>query len=129
MIFMKCRMCGYEFDENEIPNRGCSGCGKHGCHSVHCPNCGFGNSPELAQEFDFIIKLKDKINFTVPTGNFGNILAAYYAKLMGLPVNKLICTSNDNNVLYDFFNSGIYNKNRELILTSSPSMDILISSN
>lgn len=73
------------------------------------------------------IKLKDKINFTVPTGNFGNILAAYYAKLMGLPVNKLICTSNDNNVLYDFFNSGIYNKNRELILTSSPSMDILIS--
>ena len=75
------------------------------------------------------IKLKDKINFTVPTGNFGNILAAYYAKLMGLPVNKLICTSNDNNVLYDFFNSGIYNKNRELILTSSPSMDILISSN
>ena len=43
---MKCRMCGYEFDENEIPNRGCSGCGKHGCHSVHCPNCGFGNSPE-----------------------------------------------------------------------------------
>ena len=75
------------------------------------------------------IKLKDKINFTVPTGNFGNILAAYYAKLMGLPVNKLICASNDNNVLYDFFNSGIYNKNRELILTSSPSMDILISSN
>ena len=58
---MKCRMCGYEFDENEIPNRGCSGCGKHGCHSVHCPNCGFGNSPELDQEFDFIIKLKDKI--------------------------------------------------------------------
>ena len=54
---MKCRMCGYEFDENEIPNRGCSGCGKHGCHSVHCPNCGFGNSPELDQEFDFIIKI------------------------------------------------------------------------
>ena len=58
---MKCRMCGYEFDENEIPNRGCSGCGKHGCHSVHCPICGFGNSPELDQELDFIIKLKDKI--------------------------------------------------------------------
>ena len=56
-----CREAEYEFDENEIPNRGCSGCGKHGCHSVHCPNCGFGNSPELDQEFDFIIKLKDKI--------------------------------------------------------------------
>ena len=60
-IFMKCRMCGYEFDENNVPNRGCSGCGKHGCQSVHCPNCGFGNSPELDEEFDFIIKLKDKI--------------------------------------------------------------------
>ena len=58
---MKCRMCGYEFDENNVPNRGCSGCGKHGCQSVHCPNCGFGNSPELDEEFDFIIKLKDKI--------------------------------------------------------------------
>ena len=75
------------------------------------------------------INAGDKINFVVPTGNFGNILAGYYAKLMGLPVNKLICASNDNKVLYDFFKTGIYNRNREFILTSSPSMDILISSN
>ncbi len=75
------------------------------------------------------IKLNDKINFVVPTGNFGNILAAYYAKLMGLPINKLICASNENNVLYDFFNTGKYDKNRILHLTTSPSMDILISSN
>ncbi len=69
------------------------------------------------------------INFVVPTGNFGNILAAYYAKKMGLPVGKLICASNSNRVLYDFFQSGEYDRNREFILTSSPSMDILISSN
>lgn len=75
------------------------------------------------------IKLGDQINFVVPTGNFGNILAAYYAKLMGLPVNKLICASNENNVLYDFFETGKYDKNRILHLTTSPSMDILISSN
>ena len=75
------------------------------------------------------IKAGQKINFVVPTGNFGNILAGYYAKLMGLPVNKLICASNENKVLYDFFKSGVYNRNREFILTSSPSMDILISSN
>ena len=75
------------------------------------------------------IKPAEKINFVVPTGNFGNILAGYYAKLMGLPVNRLICASNENRVLYDFFNSGIYDRNREFILTSSPSMDILISSN
>lgn len=71
----------------------------------------------------------EKINITVPTGNFGNILAAYYAKEMGLPVNKLICASNENKVLFDFFSTGAYDKNREFILTSSPSMDILISSN
>lgn len=71
----------------------------------------------------------EKINICVPTGNFGNILAAFYAKNMGLPVNKLICASNDNKVLYDFFKEGQYNKNREFILTDSPSMDILISSN
>ena len=71
----------------------------------------------------------DKINFTVPTGNFGNILAGYFAKQMGLPVNKFICASNSNKVLYDFFRTGIYDKNREFILTVSPSMDILISSN
>lgn len=75
------------------------------------------------------IKMGNKINFAVPTGNFGNILAAYYAKNMGLPINKLICASNENKVLTDFFNTGIYDKRRELVLTTSPSMDILISSN
>ncbi|MCR5596512.1 MAG: threonine synthase [Lachnospiraceae bacterium] len=75
------------------------------------------------------IRDKEYINVTVPTGNFGNILAAYYAKLMGLPIAKLICASNENKVLYDFFKSGTYDRNREFILTSSPSMDILISSN
>ncbi|MEG0216483.1 MAG: threonine synthase, partial [Hungatella sp.] len=69
------------------------------------------------------------INVTVPTGNFGNILAAYFAKQMGVPIKTLICASNDNKVLYDFFATGIYDRNREFILTSSPSMDILISSN
>jgi threonine synthase len=71
----------------------------------------------------------DRINVVVPTGNFGNILAAYYAKQMGLPVGKFICASNSNKVLYDFFSSGIYDRNRDFVLTSSPSMDILISSN
>ncbi len=69
------------------------------------------------------------MNVTVPTGNFGNILAAFYAKNMGIPIGKLICASNENKVLYDFFSTGTYDKNREFILTSSPSMDILISSN
>lgn len=71
----------------------------------------------------------EKINIVVPTGNFGNILAAYYAKNMGLPIAKLICASNENKVLYDFFGTGAYDKNREFMLTSSPSMDILVSSN
>ncbi len=75
------------------------------------------------------IKLGDKINIVVPTGNFGNILAAYYAKNMGIPVNKLICASNTNKVLTDFINTGIYDRNREFFTTISPSMDILISSN
>jgi len=75
------------------------------------------------------IKIGEKINFVVPTGNFGNILAAYYAMQMGLPINKLICASNDNNVLTDFINTGIYDRNREFKKTLSPSMDILISSN
>lgn len=76
-------------------------------------------------------KIKDgeKINIVVPTGNFGNILAAFYAKNMGVPIGKLICASNENKVLYDFFVSGRYDRNREFVLTSSPSMDILISSN
>lgn len=71
----------------------------------------------------------EKVNIVVPTGNFGNILAAYYAMKMGLPVNKLICASNSNNVLTDFINTGVYNKNRKFLTTISPSMDILISSN
>ncbi len=75
------------------------------------------------------IKAGEKINAVVPTGNFGNILAAFYAKNMGLPINKLICASNENKVLYDFFSTGIYDRNRDFILTTSPSMDILISSN
>ncbi|WFD12381.1 threonine synthase [Tepidibacter hydrothermalis] len=75
------------------------------------------------------IKENEKINIVVPTGNFGNILAAFYAKKMGLPINKLICASNHNNVLCDFINTGIYDVRREFKLTSSPSMDILVSSN
>lgn len=75
------------------------------------------------------IKVGEQINVTVPTGNFGNILAAFYAKNMGLPIDKLICASNDNKVLYDFFRTGTYDRNREFMLTTSPSMDILISSN
>ncbi len=71
----------------------------------------------------------EEINVVVPTGNFGNILAAYYAKNMGVPIAKLICASNSNKVLFDFFKSGEYDRNREFVLTSSPSMDILISSN
>lgn len=71
----------------------------------------------------------EQINVAVPTGNFGNILAAFYARDMGLPIAKLICASNENKVLYDFFSTGNYDKNRDFILTSSPSMDILISSN
>jgi threonine synthase len=75
------------------------------------------------------IKEGEKINITVPTGNFGNILASWYAREMGLPVNKLICASNENNVLTEFINTGIYNREREFRKTISPSMDILISSN
>lgn len=75
------------------------------------------------------IKAGDKINIVVPTGNFGNILAAYYAKHMGVPVNKLICASNTNKVLTDFITTGVYDRNRQFYTTISPSMDILISSN
>ena len=71
----------------------------------------------------------EEINVVVPTGNFGNILAAYYAKNMGIPIAKLICASNENKVLYDFFQTGTYDRNREFVLTTSQSMDILISSN
>lgn len=76
-----------------------------------------------------VVAKDEKINVVVPTGNFGNILAAFYAKNMGLPIAKLICASNENKVLVDFFHTGAYDKNRDFILTSSPSMDILISSN
>lgn len=75
------------------------------------------------------IQNKETINVVVPTGNFGNILAAYYAKQMGVPIGKFICASNENKVLYDFFCTGCYDRNREFMLTNSPSMDILISSN
>lgn len=75
------------------------------------------------------IKTNEKINVCVPTGNFGNILACYYAKQMGLPVNKLICASNENKVLTDFIDKGVYDTHREFKLTNSPSMDIVVSSN
>lgn len=75
------------------------------------------------------IEIGDKVNVCVPTGNFGNILAAYYAKQMGLPIDKFICASNKNHILTDFFTTGEYNINREFYKTNSPSMDILISSN
>ncbi len=75
------------------------------------------------------IAFGDKVNFAVPTGNFGNILAGYYAKCMGLPINKFICASNSNNVLADFIKTGVYNRNRPFHQTISPSMDILVSSN
>ncbi len=74
-------------------------------------------------------KFDGKFNVVVPTGNFGNILAAYYAKQMGVPINKLICASNSNNVLTDFLNDGVYDRNRRFYTTASPSMDILVSSN
>jgi threonine synthase len=76
-----------------------------------------------------VLKAGDKVNICVPTGNFGNILAAYYAGEMGIPVNRFICASNKNRVLTDFFDTGVYSTKREFYLTNSPSMDILISSN
>lgn len=82
---------------------------------------------EMVKREDIV--LGDTINVSVPTGNFGDILAAYYAKKMGLPINRLICASNRNNVLTDFFETGYYNANRPLYMTTSPSMDILVSSN
>ncbi len=93
--------------------------------------------PQIAYYFsaycDYVnaggISLGDEIDFCVPTGNFGNILAGWFAKKMGLPVRKFICASNDNNVLTDFIDTGVYDKNRPFYLTGSPSMDILVSSN
>ena len=75
------------------------------------------------------IRKGDKVDFVVPTGNFGDILAGYFAKLMGLPVGRLVCASNANRVLTDFLNTGVYDRRREFVRTSSPSMDILVSSN
>ncbi len=94
-------------------------------------------APQIAYYFSAYLDLVSsgqidmgaEVNFAVPTGNFGNILAAYYAKRMGLPVGKLICASNKNNVLTDFIRTGVYDKRREFYKTMSPSMDILISSN
>lgn len=94
-------------------------------------------APQIAYYFSAYLDLVssgqtqmgEKVNFAVPTGNFGNILAAYYAKRMGLPVGKLICASNKNNILTDFIRTGTYDKRREFYRTMSPSMDILISSN
>ncbi|WP_312647519.1 threonine synthase [Aminipila sp.] len=76
-----------------------------------------------------VLKAGEKMNVVVPTGNFGNILAAYYAKMMGIPMGRLICASNENKVLTDFINTGVYDIKRDFYLTNSPSMDILISSN
>ena len=78
---------------------------------------------------DRVINLNDKVNFVVPCGNFGNILAGYIAKELGCPIAKLVCASNSNDVLFEFINTGIYNRNRPFVKTISPSMDILVSSN
>ena len=75
------------------------------------------------------LKAGEPMNVVVPTGNFGNILASYYAKQMGIPIGKFVCASNKNKVLFDFFETGKYDRNREFYVTTSPSMDILISSN
>ena len=92
--------------------------------------------PQIAYYFFAYVQLLtngmpmgEQVNFAVPTGNFGNILAGYYAKRMGLPIGKLVCASNSNNVLTDFFKDGAYNRKRKFFKTASPSMDILISSN
>ena len=76
-----------------------------------------------------LVKTGEKLNFCVPTGNFGNILAGWFAKQMGIPVGRLICASNENNILTDFIKSGVYDRNRDFFTTISPSMDILVSSN
>ena len=109
-----------------------------GCILSSANSINFGRlAPQIAYYFsaylDLVssgqIAMGDKVNFAVPTGNFGNILAAYYAKRMGLPVGKLVCASNRNKILTDFIDLGVYDKRREFYKTMSPSMDILISSN
>ncbi len=94
-----------------------------------CPQIAYYFSAYLDLVSSEQIKMGDEVDFTVPTGNFGNILAAYYAKRMGLPVGKLVCASNKNNVLTDFFAKGVYDVKRTFFKTMSPSMDILVSSN
>jgi threonine synthase len=94
-----------------------------------CPQIVYYWTSYFALAYRGVIKAGDKVNFCVPTGNFGNILAGYYAMRMGLPIGKLICASNKNNVLTDFFKTGRYDSNRTFYRTMSPSMDILISSN
>lgn len=110
----------------------------HGCKLSSANSINIGRLvPQVAYYVYGYVKLVergviadgDKVNVVVPTGNFGNILAAYYASKMGIPVNKFICASNKNKVLTDFFDTGVYDINREFYLTNSPSMDILISSN
>ncbi len=110
----------------------------HGCKLSSANSINIGRLvPQVAYYVYGYVKLVergviadgDKVNIVVPTGNFGNILAAYYASKMGIPVNKFICASNKNKVLTDFFDTGVYDINREFYLTNSPSMDILISSN
>lgn len=108
--------------------------GDRGCFFSSANSINFGRLvPQVAYyvsaSLDMASETGKKCNITVPTGNFGNILAAYMAKKAGLPIGKLICASNMNNVLTDFFNTGVYDKRREFHLTSSPSMDILVSSN
>lgn len=94
-----------------------------------CPQIVYYFSAYIQMVTDGEIKTGDKIDVVVPTGNFGNILAGWYAKNMGLPIDKLICASNKNNILSDFLSDGTYDTNREFYKTMSPSMDILISSN
>ena len=111
---------------------------KAGCRMTGANSINLGRlAPQVAYYFSAYVDLLaadkisfgDKVDFCVPTGNFGNILAAYYAKRMGLPVGNLVCASNDNNVLTDFLDTGVYSLDRKFVKTTSPSMDILISSN
>ena len=87
----------------------------------------FEASKDLGREG--VVALGDKVSFSVPTGNFGDVLAGYYASMMGLPVEKFYVASNSNKVLTDFLKTGVYDKNRAFVQTISPSMDILVSSN
>ena len=122
------------FGDKELQEKlGAIGCKMTGANSINLGRL----APQVAYYVSAYVDLLaseqitygDEVDFCVPTGNFGNILAAYYAKLMGLPVGRLVCASNDNNVLADFLNSGVYSLSRDFIKTTSPSMDILISSN